>query len=116
MTVNRIVTRGMGMSRGQTGRAGLITQGYGGTIFTAVLESARVVIRHGRTASRRVKEEIVISARLVRVNGVKPQNFIQGSVTVMLEAFRKSAKILISEIKASAKDVIQIFVNLKKKK
>jgi hypothetical protein len=116
MTINRIITRGLGASRGKPGRAGLITQGYGGPIFTAILESARVTVLHGRSATKRVIEEIVITAKLVRVNGIRPKENVQGSVRVLLEAFKKSAKIIISEVKATVKDVVQIFVSLKKKK
>lgn len=66
--VNRLVTRGMGPSRGTPGRAGLITQGYGG-IFRAIVEAVSGVIQGGSKALRRLPEILwSVYARLASVN------------------------------------------------
>ena len=66
--VNRLVTRGMGTSRGTPGRAGMVTQGYGG-IFRAVVEAVSAVIQGGSKALRRLPEILwTVYARLTEVN------------------------------------------------
>lgn len=66
--VNRLVTRGMGTSRGTPGRAGMVTQGYGG-IFKAVVKAVSTVILGGSRALRRLPEILwSVCARLTEVN------------------------------------------------
>lgn len=66
--VNKLVTRGMGPSRGVPGRAGMVTQGYGG-IFRAVVEAVSAVIQGGSKALRRLPEILwTVYARLAAVN------------------------------------------------
>lgn len=66
--VNRLVTRGMGPSRGTPGRAGMITQGYGG-IFRAIIEAVSGAIQGGSKALRRLPEILwSVYARLAAVN------------------------------------------------
>lgn len=66
--VNRLVTRGMGTSRGTPGRAGMVTQGYGG-IFRAIVEVVSGVIQGGSKALRRLPEILwSVYARLAAVN------------------------------------------------
>lgn len=66
--VNKLVTRGMGPSRGTPGRAGMVTQGYGG-IFKAVVEAVSAVIQGGARAIRRLPEIFwSVYARLTDVN------------------------------------------------
>ena len=68
---NRIVTRGMGPSRGVAGRAGLVTQGYGGR-FSQVVEVAKKIIRGGTRAARRLPEiAYFVKACLVEVNAIE---------------------------------------------
>jgi len=91
--INRIITRGMGPSRGVPGRTGLVVQGFGG-IFRAVVETAKRVIRLGQSGTKRALqglEEIIIGAKLLRVNDQKPSAPIQGHVTVRVDMSRRIA-------------------------
>lgn len=79
--LNRIVTRGMGPSRGQAGNAGLVTMGYGG--IKLLLELGRRIIRVGQSGyKRRLRElqSIMVGARLVRVNDNAPTVTVKGFV------------------------------------
>lgn len=79
MPTNRIVTRGMGPSRGSAGRAGLVTQGYGG-IIGAIVGAVSAVIRGGTRALRRLPELIyLVRARLVDVNDREPPRPLTGA-------------------------------------
>ena len=91
--INRIITRGMGTSRGKAGVAGMVTQGYGG-FFRAVQEGVRKAIRLGQSGTKRALrelEEIVIGARLIRVNDEKPSKPVQGFVRVKIDLTRRIA-------------------------
>lgn len=84
--VNRIVTRGMGTSRGRPGRAGLVTQGYGG--FRIVEEFKRIV-RVGQSGAKRALrelEEIVVWAKLIRINDEPPLVKIEGFIRVRVNS------------------------------
>lgn len=84
MTINRIVTRGMGVSRGIAGRAGLITQGYGGPL-AAVKEAVKRLIKAGQSGTKRALQElqeVIVWAKLIRVNDVAPKVALEGSVKV----------------------------------
>lgn len=88
MTINRIVTRGMGVSRGIAGRAGLITQGYGGPL-AAVKEAVKRLIKVGQSGTKRALQElqeIVVWAKLIRVNDVAPKLPIEGSIRVRVSS------------------------------
>jgi hypothetical protein len=93
MPVNRIITRGMGASRGKAGVAGLVTQGYGG-FFRIVKDGLRKAARLGQSGAKRAikeLEEVFIAVKLVRVNDEKPKDPIQGSITVKVDLSRKIA-------------------------
>lgn len=92
--VNRIVTRGLGQSRGAPGRAGPITQGLGGPPSFFVETLARRV--HGRSGKRPENDlyTIVLWAKLMEVNGHAPTVKISGSVTVPIS---KSSISIIAE-------------------
>lgn len=83
--MNRIITRGLGTSRGVPGRAGLVTQGYGGSvppIIPELIESAILRIdRSGRSGERhRVPEldVIMVWAKLIEVNSMPPKRTVKG--------------------------------------
>ena len=66
--MNRLVTRGMGRSRGATCRAGLVTQGYSG-IFTQIADAVSAVVQGGSNALKRLPEILwSVYARLASVN------------------------------------------------
>lgn len=83
----------MGTSRGASGRAGLITQGYGG-FFKKVAEAGIRLIRAGQSGTKRALrelEEIIVGAKLLSVNDEKPKDQIQGHVTVKIDRARRIA-------------------------
>ena len=97
MTTNRIITRGMGKSRVKTGNAGLITQGYGGTILQKIKEQITRVIHAGRSAGERVIQEVqdvIVWAKLIRVNDKTPIKNISGHVRVRNRASSVAIKIM----------------------
>ena len=82
--VNRIVTRGMGTTRGLAGRACLVTQGYDGPA-RAILEKIRQIVRVGRSGAKRALhelEEIIVWAKLIRVNDEPPPVKVEGFIRV----------------------------------
>lgn len=109
MPVNRIITRGMGTSRGKAGVAGLVTQGYGG-LFRFVKEQARRAIRVGKSSAKRAAEgleEIVVWAKLVRVNDRTPDQKIEGFVRVGIDRARKYAVALVGSITSRVRQAWQ---------
>lgn len=92
----------MGATRGTAARAGLVTQGYGG-IFTriaeAVAEAGRRIVVTGRSAAKRVSEqldEVIISMKLIRVNGEPAKQTVTGMMRVKMNT-AKSAVVNIAE-------------------
>ena len=66
--MNRLVTRGMGRSRGIPCRAGLVTQGYSG-IFKQIADAVSAVVQGGSNALKRLPEILwTVYARLTSVN------------------------------------------------
>lgn len=93
MPVNRIITRGMGASRGKAGVAGMVTQGYGG-IFRIVKDQLRRFAKAGQSGAKRALkelEDVVVWAKLIRVNDEKPKQQIQGSINVKVDSARHFA-------------------------
>ncbi len=92
MSGNRLVTRGMGASRGSSGRAGLVTQGYGGIfkrVIDAVTEAGRRAVVTGRSAAKRVSEqldEVIISMKLIRVNGEPAKQTVTGMIRIKFDS------------------------------
>lgn len=87
MTVNRLITRGMGASRGAPGVAGMVTQGYAG-FFRKIVDGAAALVKKGRSSARKVVEEfeeIAVWAKLIRVNDKQPDAYVQGYVSVKFE-------------------------------
>jgi hypothetical protein len=116
MPVNRIVTRGMGASRGKAGVAGLITQGYGG-FFRKVAEAARKLATIGRSSAQRAVqglEEVVVWAKLIRVNERAPQTKVEGFIRVGINKARNYAVTILSGITTRALETwkdIKITIN-----
>lgn len=105
MGLNRIITRGMGTSRGAAGRAGMVTSGFGGLV-AAALEQARRVIRYGRSGAKRLAEEldeIIIHARLIRVNQEKPDANVQGSIKIAFSTASHYAVVLAERVSTRAR-------------
>ena len=104
---NRIVTRGMGVSRGVAGRAGLITQGYGG-FFREIKKQAIRIYRAGQSGTKRALQEIqevLVWAKLIRINDEKPPVAIQGSIKVRISQTSQIATVLVGRAKVRVREV-----------
>lgn len=93
MIGNRIITRGMGRSRGIPGRAGMVTQGYGG-LFKKIVEAGVRLYKVGQSGAKRAArelEEVIVWAKLLRVNDAPPKNDIKGFIKVNVSTVRNIA-------------------------
>jgi len=92
---NRLITRGMGRSPDAPGVVGMITGGMGGLFLTKQVER---LVRVGRSSARRAVEgleEILIWARLIRVNDAPPPVKIEGFIRVGIDRTRRYAVTLV---------------------
>lgn len=97
---NRIITRGMGTSRGAAGRVGMVSQGYAG-LDQIALEQLRNIVRAGKSGIKRVireLDEIVVWAKLVRLNDETPPVKIEGSVKIDVKATTKHVISLVEHV------------------
>lgn len=86
--INRVITRGLGARRG-TGRASLVVVGGGG--FRQVYEYIRKTAGSGVKYVKENVENIVVWARLISVNGIRPKDPVQGKITVSIDLNRRIA-------------------------
>lgn len=80
----------MGGRPGNAGRAAMVTQGMGG-LFARIVAGAKRVVKLGQSGTKRALrelEEIVVFAKMIRVNNQPPPAPIQGFVTVTLNNAR----------------------------
>jgi len=84
--INRVITRGMGAPRG-TGRASLVVSGGGG--FRQFIEFVKRKAGDGAQYVKDGIEDIIIWAKLIRVNEEKPKQFIEGSVKLRIDKNKK---------------------------
>lgn len=108
MTVNRLITRGMGTSRGAAGVAGMVTQGYGG-FFRKVKDALVDIAKKGRSSARKVIqeiEEIVVWAKLIRVNDSTPPKLVQGYIAVKVDEAKNFVVKVLSGLTASVKATV----------
>jgi hypothetical protein len=113
MTINRIITRGMGASRGLAGRAGMVTQGYGG-FFRAVVKLFEPVlrVRRGRSAPRREEKEletIIIRAKLIEVNDSPPKKKVEGFIRVAIDRSKNVVINVSKNVSTRVKSIYEIF-------
>jgi hypothetical protein len=95
--INRIVTRGMGSSRGLAGRAGLVTQGYGGPLH----EVLRRIVRIGQSGAKRALrelDEVIVWAKMIRLNDEPPPAKVEGFVRVRVNRASSYAVSLIEHV------------------
>lgn len=115
MPLNRIITRGMGASRGKAGVAGLITQGYGG-FFRAVVQGTKRLIKAGRSSAKKKLEEleeIIVRVKLVTINEKTPEKKVEGFLRVGIDRARHIAVSLAQGITAkvnSAYDSLKVTI------
>jgi hypothetical protein len=110
----RIVTRGLG--KNPPGVQGFITMGFGRRLIEQVIRLAR----RGRSSAQRAireLEEVVVWAKLVRINNDRPEQDIQGKLTVKVSPVRKIAILAesLSSRTRSAWEDIKITINRYKK-
>lgn len=100
MTTNRIITRGLGTSRGLPGRAGLVTQGFGG-IPPVIVQALESRVARAKGGSSKIEEVrlITIWAKLIELNNHRPIVSVEGHVTVSVPD--NDIKILLERIKTS---------------
>lgn len=107
---NRIITRGIGRTRGGVlGRASMVTGGFGG-FFRAIKEQAVRIIRAGQSgAKRRLQElqEVLVWAKLIRVNDEKPTRQIQGSITVRVPGTSQFAVKVVERVSIRVRKAIE---------
>lgn len=98
----------MGPSKGAPGRAGLVAQGYGG-ILRAIFEATKRIVRLGQSGTKRALqglEEIIIGAKLLRVNDERPKTNIQGHVTVKVDLSKRIA-VMAENVTKRARTVLE---------
>jgi len=84
--VNNIVTRGMGRKQR------IVTQGYGRSIIEAVVRVAKRLVVIGQSGTKRALrelEDVIVWAKLIRVNDVKPDKKIEGFIKIKLNAVKR---------------------------
>jgi hypothetical protein len=106
----RIVTRGLG--RNKPGYQGFITMGYGRRFIEEVIRIAR----RGRSSAQRLikeLEDVVVWAKLIRVNDEKPKENIQGQLSVKVNLSTRIAVMAenVSTRTRSAWEDIKITIN-----
>jgi len=108
MTIgNRIVTRGMGPNRGGVvGRASMVVMGYGG-FFREIKKQAIRIYRAGQSGTKRALQEIqevMVWAKLIRINDEKPAIPIQGSIKVRISRTSQIAAVLVGRARVRVRE------------
>lgn len=101
MIGNRIITRGMGKSRGSTGLAGMVTQGYGG-FFKKIIDTGIRLYKAGQSGAKRAArelEDIIVWAKLIRVNDSIPETTIKGFIRVNVSQAKNIAVNLVENMR-----------------
>lgn len=107
--MNRLVTRGMGTSPGPPGRASMVASGMGG-IFVAIAQVVKRVIRVGQSGTKRALrelEEVVVWAKMIRVNDEPPPKTIQGFVKATIRDAKDYTVAAAKEFKSRVKNVLE---------
>ena len=97
---NTIVTRGLGK------RNQLVTQGYGG-IFAVIKKVVTTVVAAGQSGTKRALkelEEVIVRARLIRVNDREPVRKLEGFTTVKVDKVRHIAVKIVEGVTAKARN------------
>lgn len=96
---NKLVTRGFGpLSGGTPGRAALVSQGLGG-FFRNIKRQTIRIIQAGQSGTKRALQElqeVMVWAKLIRINDEKPPVPISGSIKVRISKTSQIAAVLIS--------------------
>lgn len=119
MTLNKLITKGFGSSLLIAGRAGLVTQGYGGEVpefIPVAIERAIRRTKDGGSSSRPHPfdelEEVIVFARLLQINDEEPARVTKGVVT--MPVYRSPMKIFAERINTVIEEgIIRIKVYLR---
>lgn len=118
MTLNKLITKGFGSSLLVAGRAGLVTQGYGGEVpeFIPVAIERAIRRTQGGSSSRQHPfdelEEVIIFARLLQINDEEPVRVTKGIVSAPI--YRSPMKIFAERINTAIEEgIIRIKVYLR---
>jgi len=107
---NKLVTRGMGpVTGGVPGRAALISQGLGG-FFEEVKRQAIRIYRAGQSGTKRALQElqeVMVWAKLIRINDEKPPIPISGSIKVRISKTSQIAAVLISRASVRVRSALE---------
>jgi|LauGreDrversion4_2_1035121.scaffolds.fasta_scaffold78347_4 hypothetical protein len=96
----RIVTRGMG--KNPPGVQGFISMGFG----RRLIEQVRQAIARGKSSAKRLAQEledVVVWAKLIRVNDEKPKTNVQGSIRLKIDTARNIAVSMVEGTTARVK-------------
>lgn len=107
---NKLVTRGFGpLSGGVPGRAALVSQGLGG-FFQNIKRQAIRIVQAGQSGTKRALQElqeVMVWAKLIRINEEKPSIPIQGSIKVRISKTSQIAAVLISKAKVRVREALE---------
>lgn len=97
------------MSRGLPGRAGPVTQGYGGPPQFVIEAFKRGIrIRPGQSGTkRRLRElqEVIVWAKLIEVNDRPSPKRIEGSIRVHVPRTSTYAKVIVEHVSSNVRRV-----------
>lgn len=107
LITNKLVTLGLGTSRGIEGRGGLVVAGYGGppSFVVSALEE-RTRIRVGQSGSKRrldQLDEVIVWAKLLEVNGKAATGNVKGALKVRVDKKRGHASVVAEHISSRAR-------------
>lgn len=108
--INKIVTRGLGVARSLAQSSGIVVQGYGPTVPSAIVVTVTEATRRrhpGQSGTKRRLEqldEFIVWARLVEVNGQVPNVDVRGMVKGRLDASSGRASVIAEHIESKTRD------------
>ena len=111
--VNKIITRGFGPMRdGVPGRAGPVTQGYGGPPPGFVVTAFRQLVFGQSGTKRRLAQldEVIVWAKLIEYNGKVPERPIKGWIRVRVSKQSGFASVMAESVRV-IRDYIKVTVS-----
>jgi hypothetical protein len=101
VTINRVVGRGFGPSRGLAGRAGPVSRGFGGFSFFVAPIERPIRLKLGQSGfKRRMQEldEVIVWAKCMTVNDVEPTRPIKGWIRVKIDRDNAWASVMAEQV------------------
>jgi hypothetical protein len=107
---NKLVTRGLGpLSGGVPGRSSMVSQGLGG-FFQNIKRQAIRIIQAGQSGTKRALQElqeVMVWAKLIRINDEKPPIPITGSIKVRISKTSQIAAVLVSRASVRVRSALE---------